>query len=328
VAKISLERWNLHKSEGNKGSNMTGKSLLLINRHARKGQHQAELIVEQLQSLGLELIQESMPPPEHLSALIQRYKGQVDRVVIGGGDGTLNAAIAGLIDSQIPLGLLPLGTANDLARTLGLPVNLTQACQIVALGKPEAVDVGWVNGKYFFNVASLGLSVKITRQLTKEVKQKWGILAYGITAFQALWESRLFHAEIQLASGEVYPVKTLQIAVGNGRFYGGGMAVAPDAAINDGRLDLYSLGLEHWWQMLALLPLFHRGHHALTPWSDAWQGQEFYVKTRRPRPICTDGELATSTPAHFRVLPQALTIFTALPRTEAVKNIQVPQQAA
>jgi diacylglycerol kinase (ATP) len=310
---------------------MATKALLLINRHARKGKQQSEFVVQQLQSLGLELIEEPMPPPEQLSDLIRRHKCQVDRVIIGGGDGTLNAAIAGLIDSQIPLGLLPLGTANDLARTLGIPANVAQACQIVATGNPEPVDVGWVNGKYFFNVASLGLSVKITRQLTKEVKQKWGVFAYGITAFQAIWESRPFHAEIRLIEGEVHHVKTLQIAVGNGRFYGGGMTVASDAAINDGRLDLYSLGLEHWWQMLALMPLFHRGQHALTPWSDAWAGQEFYVKTRRSRPISTDGEIATSTPAHFRVIPRALTIFTALPKTEAteaVKNSQVSQQVA
>jgi diacylglycerol kinase (ATP) len=307
---------------------MSNPALLLINRHARKAQQQSEFAIEQLQSLGLELIEEPMPSPEQLSDLIRRFDGQVTRVIIGGGDGTLNAAIAGLIDTQIPLGLLPLGTANDLARTLGIPANLEQACQIVAVGQPEPVDVGWVNGKYFFNVASLGLSVKITRQLTKEVKQKWGILAYGITAFQAMWESRPFHADIRLPQGEVHTVKTLQIAVGNGRFYGGGMAVAPDAAINDGRLDLYSLGLEHWWQMLALLPLFHRGQHALTPWSDAWAGQEFYVETRRSRPICTDGEISTSTPAHFRVLPQALTILTALPKAEAVESFQASQQVA
>jgi diacylglycerol kinase (ATP) len=302
---------------------MSRKALLLINRHARKGQQQVEIAVQQLQKLGLELFEEEMPPPEQLSGLIRRYQGKVDLAIIGGGDGTLNAAIAGLVDTQIPLGLLPLGTANDLARTLQIPVDLAQACQIIATGIPQPVDIGWVNGQYFFNVASLGLSVKITRQLTKEVKQRWGILAYAIVAFQVLWKSRLFHAEIHLADGQIHRVKTIQIAVGNGRFYGGGMAVAPDAAINDGRLDLYSLGLEHWWQILALFPLLHRGHHASTPWSDAWAGQEFHVKTRRPRSINTDGEITTSTPAHFRVLPKALTIL--MPSQNVTGSMQTQQ---
>lgn len=289
---------------------MTKKALLLINHHARKGRQQVEMATQQLQKLGLELIEAEMPPPRQLSDVIRRYRGQVDVVIIGGGDGTLNAAIAGLIDTQIPLGLLPLGTANDLARTLQIPVDIAQACQVIAAGNPQPVDVGWVNGQHFFNVASLGLSVKITRQLTKEVKQRWGVLAYAVTAFKVLWKSRPFHAEIRLANGQTHRVKTVQIAVGNGRFYGGGMAVAPDAAINDGRLDLYSLGLQHWWQMVALFPLLHRGHHAATPWSESWAGQEFQVQTRRPRSINTDGEITTATPAHFRVLPKALTIFT------------------
>jgi diacylglycerol kinase (ATP) len=288
---------------------MTRKVLLLINHHARKGKQQIKIAVEKLQALGLELLEEEMPPPEQLSNVIRRYQGQVDTVIIGGGDGTLNAAIAGLIDTQIPLGLLPLGTANDLARTLQIPVELPQACQIIATGTPQPIDIGWVNGQHFFNVASLGLSVKITRQLTKEVKQRWGIFAYAVTAFKVLSKSRLFHAEIRLADGQTHRVKTIQIAVGNGRFYGGGMAVAHDAAIDDERLDLYSLGLQHWWQILALFPLLHRGHHASTPWSESWAGQEFYVQTRRPRSINTDGEITTSTPAHFRVLPKAITIF-------------------
>jgi diacylglycerol kinase (ATP) len=289
---------------------MAKKALLLINHHARRGKQQITTVLQQLQSSGLDLLEQEMPSPDRLSDAIRRYGGKVDMVIIGGGDGTLNAAIAGLIDTQLPLGLLPLGTANDLARTLKIPLNITQACQVIAAGNPQPIDVGWVNGQHFFNVASLGLSVKITRQMTKEVKKRWGILAYAVTALQVLWKSRLFHAEIRLADGQVHRIKTIQIAVGNGRFYGGGMAVAPDAAINDGRLDLYSLGLEHWWQLLALFPLLHRGHHASTPWSDSWEGQEFHVHTRRPRSINTDGEITTSTPAHFRVLPKALTILT------------------
>lgn len=289
---------------------MAKKALLLINHHARKGKQQVMTVRQQLQSLGLELLEQEMPPPDQLSDVIRRYGGEVDLVIIGGGDGTVNAAIAGLMDTQLPLGLLPLGTANDLARTLEIPFDIAQACQVIAAGNSQQIDVGWVNGQHFFNVASLGLSVKITRQLTKEVKKRWGVLAYAVSAFQVLWKSRLFHAEIRLADGQVHRVKTIQIAVGNGRFYGGGMAVAPDAAINDGRLDLYSLGLEHWWQMLALFPLLHRGHHASTPWSDSWEGQEFYVQTRRPRSINTDGEITTATPAHFRVLPRALRVFT------------------
>ncbi|MHC5828099.1 MAG: diacylglycerol kinase family protein, partial [Nostoc sp.] len=127
--------------------------------------------------------------PKHLAEVIFRYQHQVELVIIGGGDGTLNAAVDALVDTQLPLGILPLGTANDLARTLEIPNSLSEACKIIAYGNLHRIDLGWVNGKHFFNVASLGLSVKITERLTKEVKRRWGIFAYAATALQVIWEA-------------------------------------------------------------------------------------------------------------------------------------------
>jgi YegS/Rv2252/BmrU family lipid kinase len=306
---------------------MSRRALLIINRHARQGQQQAETAVAQLQSLGLTLIEQEPGSPEHLTATIHHYQDQVDLVIIGGGDGTLNLATTALVETQLPLGILPLGTANDLARTLGISTNLVEACQIIAAGKIQAIDLGWVNGQYFFNVASLGLSVQITRSLTKDIKRRWGVLAYAVTALKVLFRSRPFRAEIrwneqplneqftgeqltgeQSTTLQSTKVKVVQIAVGNGRYYGGGMAVAADAAIDDQRLDLYTLEINHGWQILALLPALRRGQHTATAWANAWQGQEFFVYTRRPRPINTDGEITTCTPAHFRVMPHALQV--------------------
>ncbi len=287
---------------------MTQRALFLVNRHARKGQQQLDAAVNQLKSLGFELQEAPIDNPDQLPDVIREHRERVDLVIIGGGDGTLNAAVAGLVDAHLPLGILPLGTANDLARTLGIPATLPEACQIIAAGKVQPIDLGWVNGKYFFNVASLGLSVQITRNLTKEVKRRWGVFAYAATAMQALWKSRRFHVEIQMEGGRSEKVRAIQIAVGNGRYYGGGMAVAEDAAIDDQRLDLYSLEVQHWWQMLAILPAMRRGRQAMSPWAQSWTGKEFHVYTRRPRSINTDGEITTSTPAHFRVVPNALSV--------------------
>ena len=199
-------------------------ALLLINRHARQGQDGIAAAIEQLQMLGLKLIEESTEDPQHLPDVIRSYKDAVDLVIVGGGDGTLNAAVDGLVDTQLPLGILPLGTANDLARTLGIPTSLEAACEIIAKGQAQRIDLGWVNGKHFFNVASMGLSVQITQMLTKETKRRWGVLAYAITALQAIWQARPFSAEIRINGGKPISVRTVQIAVGNGRYYGGGMA--------------------------------------------------------------------------------------------------------
>ncbi|MBN3887551.1 MAG: lipid kinase [Nostoc sp.] len=290
---------------------MSSRALLLVNRHARQGQKGLSEAIQYLKTFDFDLIEESTEDPTHLAEVILRYQHQVDLVIIGGGDGTLNAAVDALIETQLPLGILPLGTANDLARTLGIPNSLNEACRIIADGHLHRIDLGCVNGKHFFNVASMGLSVKITQRLTKEVKRRWGVFAYAATALQVILEARPFTAQIAI-NGEVVHVKTVQIAVGNGRYYGGGMAVADDATIDDQRLDLYSLEIEHWWQMILLLPAMRQGQHIHWQNVRSLQGQEIEVHTRKPRPINTDGEITTYTPAHFRVIPKAIGVLVPL----------------
>jgi YegS/Rv2252/BmrU family lipid kinase len=283
------------------------RALLLVNRHARQGQQRLLEAINYLEKLGFQLVEESTEHPKHLAEVITNYQHQVDLVIVGGGDGTLNAAIDGLVKTQLPLGILPLGTANDLARTLGIPNSLAEACKIIAYGEMRRIDLGWVNGKHFFNVASMGLSVKITQKLTKEIKRRWGIFAYAAIALQVIWESRPFSAEIRMKD-QSFRVKTVQIAIGNGRYYGGGMAVVHDATIDDQRLDLYSLEIKHWWQIIPLLPAMRQGRHIRWRGVRALQGQEFEIYTRKPRPINTDGEITTYTPASFRVIPKAVSV--------------------
>jgi len=104
-------------------------------------------------------------------------------------------------------------------------------------------------------------------------------------------------------------VRTLQIAVGNGRFYGGGNAVEKDAAIDDQNLDLYSLEFERAWKLALMARSFRYGEHGA--WSEvrAIRAEEFEVRTRRPRPVNADGEIVTQTPAHFSIRPRAVRVF-------------------
>ncbi|PSP19070.1 MAG: lipid kinase [Cyanobacteria bacterium QS_8_64_29] len=283
------------------------RALLLLNRHARQGNRYRHEVIERLQALGLELALEQFERPQQLASTIRAYRDRVDRVIVGGGDGTLNAAVEGILEAQLPLGILPLGTANDLARTLGIPATLAAACDIAANGRIQYIDLGRVNGKHFFNVASLGLSVRVAQRMSKQAKRRWGVLAYLATAARILARSRPFRAKIY-AGGESLFVRTAQIAVGNGRHYGGGMTVVSDAQIDDGRLDCYSLEIRHWWQMLRLLPALRYGTLFERPEVRVLHGTEFKVYTRRPRSINTDGEITARTPAQFHLVPQALPV--------------------
>ena len=283
--------------------------LLLFNRRSRQGQQNFARAIEILHGLNFEILTIPTKNIKQLRSVVLQNGKNVDLVIVGGGDGTLNAVVDSLVEMQLPLGILPLGTANDLARTLSIPNTIPEACQVIADGHLKHIDLGWVNGKHFFNVASMGLSVKITRNLDREFKRRWGILAYAFTALSTIVKTRPFLAEIR-ANGEVVKVKTIQIAIGNGRYYGGGMAVSEDAAIDDQELDLYSLELQNWWQIFPLLlPLKYGQHHQLDWVRTLETKQEIEIYTKKPRTINTDGELTVSTPATFRVIPGALQVF-------------------
>lgn len=291
---------------------MSKRALLLINRQAGRGTRALSQAVESLHDLDFELITAPVKNVEHITARIQQYGPQLDLVIVGGGDGTLNAAVDSLVQHQLPLGILPLGTANDLARTLSIPISTPEACRVIAAGYTKPIDLGWVNGKHFINVASLGLSVHLTESLSRGTKRRWGALAYAIKAIQMVGQIRPFRAEIR-CQGAVISVKTIHIAIGNGRYYGGGMAVTDDAAIDDQRLDLYSLELQHWWQAFPLLWRLPRGKQRALPWVRVLHGQEIEIVTPKAFRINTDGELTASTPARFRVMPHALTVYVPQP---------------
>ncbi|GJD19969.1 diacylglycerol kinase, catalytic region [Rivularia sp. IAM M-261] len=285
-------------------------ALLIVNPHARKGQEKFVQVTQYLKKLGFDLIEKLINDIKSLSQLIQQYHDQVDLVIIGGGDGTLNAALDGLVSTGLPLGILPLGTANDLARTLGIPDSLPEACQVIADGYTRYIDLGWVNGKYFHTVASLGLSVTVSRKVTQETKRRWGMLAYFVAALHKFRLFRPFKAEIRAKERSI-SIKAIQIVVGNGRYYAGGMVVAQYAAIDDQRLDLYSIEVRNWWHTLMLLPAITKGNFAIRHRCvQTIQAQEIEIYTSsKSRSIDGDGELIAHTPAHFRVIPHALSVF-------------------
>lgn len=291
-----------------------GHALLIINRHARNGAASAQAARAALEDAGLTVA--AFEAPAGMSCteaiLAGTAGGDVDRVVVGGGDGTLNAAIPGLLQVGLPLGVLPLGTANDLARSLGIPLDLASAARLIAEQAPRAIDLGEVNGHKYFNVASIGFSAELAGEMKAAAKRRWGKLGYAIAAFGLLRRARPFTATL-IHDGQVKRIKTIQVSVGNGKHHGGGMTVAEDARPDDGVFDVYSLEVEHWWRLVALLPWLRSGTQGR--WKDvrAFRTTALELRTRRPRPVNTDGELTTHTPAVFRLHPAALRVFAPPP---------------
>ncbi|MBW4694042.1 MAG: lipid kinase [Lyngbya sp. HA4199-MV5] len=287
--------------------------LLLINLQSKQGLLRFGEAVASFNDLGMQYIIGQVKEAEDFARCIRRYQERVSAVVIGGGDGTLNVAVDALVETGLPLGILPLGTANDLVRTLNLPRALPEACQVIAEGHRQFIDLGRVNGKYFFNVASCGLSINVTQELSGKLKKRWGVIAYAIAALRTIAVTRRFTAVIQVDDGAEMTRKSLQIAVGNGRYYGGGLTIAKDAAIDDQRLDLYSLEIPHWWHLFFLLPALRTGQFSDRIGIARWEGKQIKVRTHQPKRVNTDGEITTKTPALFELCPAALEVFVPLP---------------
>jgi YegS/Rv2252/BmrU family lipid kinase len=291
-------------------------ALLLVNRKARRGRSDLTSGLARLERAGFDLIVTPVQGRKEFAREIDLRRREVEAIIIGGGDGTLSASAEALVEAQLPLGILPLGTANDLCRTLGIPHELHAACDVIAAGNTRRIDLGWVNGKHFFNVANIGLAVRVTRRLNRRLKSRWGVLAYLFAATHVLIRARPMTVEIRTRE-ESCRTKTIQITVGNGQYYGGGMSVDQDAKIDDGILNLYSLEVANWWQIIPLLPAMWRGTLGDSSNARLLSGPEFEIRpVRRNHHITTDGEITGRTPAHVRVIPKVISVFA--PPADAV----------
>ena len=290
---------------------MPQSAFLFINPHSRNGRDQKQPAIDYLAANGIEVVDASDLPPNSLPEIIRSNGSDIGRVIVGGGDGTVNRLLEALLEINLPVGILPLGTANDLAATLHIPPSLEEACKVAASDNVRRIDLGWVNGKHFVNEGSLGLSNHIVRNLDPTLKKRFGILAIAANAARVLRRARRFRAHLR-CDDKNYDVRTLQVTVGNGERFGGFIKTL-DADISDHRLDLYSLEVSGVGEFVKLIPALVRGHYEDISGVRLEHGSEIEIQTSRPRPIYTDGELATATPALFRLVPSALAVFTPPP---------------
>ncbi|WP_428680820.1 lipid kinase [Sphingopyxis sp.] len=302
-------------------SNFGRRVLLLHNAKARQGEGALEPVRTRLEAGGLVVTVEPFENLPEIARDITRLHQAADAVVVCGGDGSISSSAPAIIESGLPLGIIPAGTANDLARTLSIPLDFAAAADVIVAGHIRHIDVGMVNGHAFFNVASIGLSSELAQKLDPEIKKRFGRLGYAVAALRILAGARRFRATI-VEKGSRTTVRTYQIAIGNGRLYGGGNIIEETAAIDDGTLDLYSLEMRNIWKSALMARAFRTGTHGA--WKEVRTARcvEFDIETRRPMPINTDGEIATATPAHFKVLPGAVRVFTppdAVAGTRAVR---------
>jgi diacylglycerol kinase (ATP) len=280
---------------------------LILNPHSRNAEKMMQQIQDQLGKCGITIVETLNPNPEEYTAGIVRVAAKVDAFVVAGGDGTLNLAVEGLLITKTPVLVLPLGTANNLARNLKIPTDISEACKVLSHSHVEYVDVGRVNGLPFLNVVGLGLSTAVNRTVNPLAKRRFGVLAYMYSAWKIARRMNPFTVWIQ-SVGKERKIKALQISICNGRFYGSGMVASEDASISDGVLDLIATQVDRWWKGLKLIPALLKGRHQTRDEILNLKSAGFVLRTRRPMQLDVDGDVKTQTPAIFELLPSKLAV--------------------
>lgn len=294
--------------------NTTTKTSALFVVNKRSGQADAVLgpALDRLTSSGIDVIPLAPQDPAHIDRIIDRESKDKNLLIIGGGDGTISGAAKSVLNSGLPLGILPMGTANDFARSLGIPTDLEDAAAVISAGYRRRVDVGLVNGRPFLNVASIGFGAEVARFHKGTWKDRLGRFAYPLTWIDAFRNHQSFRAQI-VSDGVRITCRCVQISVGSGRHYGGGLTIAADAEVDDGWLRIYYVKPLSVWGWMRLIPSLRLGTLGARPEVELTRAKDVLIETSRPKTINVDGELVEQTPARFEIRARALAVFAPVP---------------
>ncbi len=223
-----------------------------INPNARAAQEMAEAFIEALEQAGIDVTTHWMKSCEQALDEISKLP-ETDAILVGGGDGTISGLLPALLERRETIGILPLGTANDFARGVGIPTTPQAAAKIISEGHRLAVDTGLIADRPFLNVASLGISVEIASLHEDRAKKLLGRFAYPIRWVQAWQKHRPLRLKIT-TDGKSRRARCSLLAVGCGRHYGGGLTLDEQAQLNDGLLRLYYVAPRnalHWLWLIS-----------------------------------------------------------------------------
>lgn len=293
------------------GSTATESALLVVNGDSRHGGEEGVDIARRaLETNGCQVEFARLDTPAMISRTIRRRGRDHDCVIVGGGDGTVSAALPALLSIERPLGVIPLGTANDFARGLGIPSDPAVAARLILSGETRQVDVGLANGIPFLNAAGIGLGPAMTREVTSEEKRRWGVLAYLRALLRVRPDVDTFGVRID-CDGEVRKYSALQVTVANGLYYGGGLSTESTARFDDETLNVIVV------EPSSLLPLLRtgfdlrRGEIEESDQLTLLRGRRIRITTSSSLDVTTDGELTTETPVEFDILARALKVHVA-----------------
>ena len=298
------------------------KAALIVNAHSRRGSRTCDAAADKLRALGVPLgavhrLHDATRLPETVDGAVDSGH---DLIVLGGGDGSISSVVDVLAHREVPLGLVPLGTANDFARTMHIPTELDAACQTIAEGHVVDIDLGLCGHNYYVNRASIGLGAHVAQEMSPFLKRHVGPLAYPVATAKAFARHQPFAAELSFPDGDHPPQrfgKLLQISVANGRYFGGGQIAGHHAGIDDDTLDVAAVRHGNPRDLLAVARDLRSGSTRNTAQITHFRTRRVDVHTEDALSINVDGEIVATTPQQFSVARNALHVLTPETWTDA-----------
>lgn len=267
-------------------------------------------ITSQLTSLGVDCdVHLTTGPDDALRAARRGAHEEYAAVVAAGGDGTLRTVADGLVGTGMPMGLLPMGTENVLARSVGVPLDLEGACRHLVRCPVRSMDMGQIGDKHFLCFAGIGFDAQVVEVVDMQMKEALGSMAYVAAALGAAWKHRDLVPRVRLTvDGRQVEHEFWMLLIGNIPMYGGQLRLTPRACPRDGLLDVCVFqrtdmpGSVRQWMAAAM------GAHAELPDVAYYLGREIVVETETPISYQVDGDSGGLTPCTVQVVPAGLRV--------------------
>ena len=285
-------------------------AVLIINARSRKGRDLFRRAVSRLRAAGITLTAAHAvrDPRKLIPTVKEAVRSGAPMVIVGGGDGSLSCAVDELVDRDCVFALLPLGTANSFARTLGIPLDLDGAIDTIVNGRRRRVDLGVVDGDYYANSAAIGLSPLIGATVPHGLKRRLGRVGYLIWAIWSIYRFKPFQLVIETEDGERHEMAALEVRIANGAYHGG-VEVVDAAEVDSGEIVVQAVTgrikhrlIRNW---LAVL-VGHRRWKRETVTD--FHARKLKLTTDPPLPISIDGEVLGRTPATVEVAESAIEV--------------------
>ncbi|MFL1673265.1 diacylglycerol/lipid kinase family protein [Paenibacillus dendritiformis] len=253
--------------------------------------------------------------PSHAALLVRQYMIEHDKMkafVIVGGDGTIQSVAHEIAESNIPLGIIPAGSGNDLARGLHIPLNAKKALEYLLTGTTKKIDIARIGSKCYTTVVGIGIDGKVAQTVNLSRYKKWfnhlkmGNLSYIFSFIQVLLRYKPANVHITVDGKEMIFSDVWLIAVANLPNYAGGMKICPEACYTDGFFHICIVQGTSRWTLMKIFPDVFRGNHIFHPAVTTLRGRKVEVYTESPMIAHGDGEMIGETPLEVTVYQDAI----------------------